>query len=146
MKRAVVIVTRQHPVPLVLYVAVLVLGILYVLDIATAGVLTDETNPGIVRVWELSLITGAALAVTSTILPLSRLPLALLLESVGVFVMSLNLGVYAVSLLFGAETSTGGKPWGTITMFGAVAIGFMLRAFTAIRDRGRVLEYAQGIV
>lgn len=142
MKRAVVIVTRQHPVPLVLYVAVLLLGILYVLDIATAGVLTDETNPGIVRVWEVSLIIGAALAVTSTILPLSRLPLALLFESVGVFVMSLNLGVYAVSLLFGAEA----KPWGTITMFGAAAIGFMLRAFTAIRDRGRVIEYAQGII
>lgn len=142
MKRAVVIVTRQHPVPLVLYVAVLVLGILYVLNIATAGVLTDETTPAIVRVWELSLITGSVLAVTSTILPLSRLPLALLFESVGVFVMSLNLGVYAVSLLFGAEA----KPWGTITMFGAVAIGFMLRAFTAIRDRGRVIEYAQGII
>ena len=142
MKRAVVIVTRQHPVPLVLYVAVLVLGILYVLDIATAGVLTDETNPAIVRVWEVSLIIGAVLAVTSTILPLSRLPLALLFEAVGVFVMSLNLGVYAVSLLFGVEA----KRWGTITLFGAVAIGFMLRAFTAIRDRGRVIEYAQGII
>lgn len=142
MKRAVVIVTRQHPVPLVLYVAVLVLGILYVLNIATAGVLTDETNPGVVRVWEVSLVIGSALAATSTILPLSRLPLALLFESVGVFVMSLNLGVYAVSLLFGV----GAKPWGTITMFGAVVIGFMLRAFTAIRDRGRVIEYAQGII
>ena len=142
MKRAVVIVTRQHPVPLVLYVAVLVLGILYVLDIATAGVLTDETNPAIVRVLEVSLIIGAVLAVTSTILPLSRLPLALLFEAVGVFVMSLNLGVYAVSLLFGVEA----KRWGTITLFGAVAIGFMLRAFTAIRDRGRVIEYAQGII
>ena len=138
MYRALAITSRHHPLAVACYAGVLALSLLYLLDVATAASLTDETSGKVALVWQISLLAGSVTALLGIAAPTHRLPTGLAMEAVGALVVGVDLGVYAAVM----ATSLGSQPWASITVFGAVAIGCLVRTVTATLDRRRVIRAA----
>ncbi|WP_134324526.1 hypothetical protein [Cumulibacter soli] len=136
--RALAITSRHHPVAVACYLGVAILAVLYLTDVAAAASLTDETSGVIAVVWQVALLVGSGLALVGVAVPARHLLHGLALEALGAMIVGVELGVYAVVMWSALD----GRPWASITMFSAVALGSLTRSVTAMRDRRRVVRAA----
>lgn len=136
--RALAITTRHHPVAVSCYLGLALLAVLYLLDIANAPSMSDETNNAWVLVWQASLLLGGVVALVGVFVPVKWLLYGLVAEALGAMVLGIELGVYVVVLSISGPAA----PWASVLVFGAVATGCLCRAYTAMRDRRRVLSSA----
>ena len=134
-QRALAITSRHHPVAIGCYVGLTILAVLSLLDVAHAATLTEETSTGWAMVWQVSLLGGGLLAVIGVTAPDRRLLTGLVLEAYGAAVLGIELGVYVLVLVLTLDST----PWASSLVFGSVAAGCLCRAYTAARDRSRVI-------
>lgn len=134
--RALAVTTRHHPIAIGCYAAVTILAALYLLDVATAASLTDETTHAWSIIWQASLLAGGVLALVGAWLPARWLLKGLVMEALGAMTLGIELGVYVAVM----ATSLNNTPWASVVVFGGVAAGCLLRSWTATRDRWRVIR------
>ena len=123
------------------YVATLILGALYVTDVATARALASTTDSATAVAWQWALITGGAVGLVGAAAPIARPGAwrwALVADMIGAALVAVCLSIYVPIIWLGSPTVM--TPWATICWVGAVCVALWMRAAWSYVDRGDRLD------
>lgn len=123
------------------YAAALILGALYVTDVATAIALASTTDGATAVAWQWALITGGAVGLVGAAAPIARPGVwrwALVADMIGAALVAVCLSIYVPILWLGSPTVM--TPWATICWVGAVCAAMWMRAAWSYIDRGDRLD------
>ena len=130
------------------YLAAIILGVLYVTDIATAVSLATATDGATAVAWQWSLITGGAVGLVGAAAPIARPESwrwALVADMIGAALVALCLSIY-VPVVWIESQSSQMMPWATICWVGAVCAAMWMRAGWSYVDRGDRLDVETALV
>ena len=129
------------------YLAAVILGVLYVTDVATAIALASATDGATAVAWQWALIIGGAVGLVGAAAPIARPGAwrwALVADMIGAALVAVCLSIYVPIVWVGSQSST--PPWATICWVGAVCAALWLRAAWSYIDRGDRLDVEAALV
>ena len=134
---------RGHPrrsLWAVVYAAAVIMGVLYLADIAQARSLAGATDSTAAYSWQWTLFLGGLVGLAGNLAPRHRYRTALTVEAAGALSTAAMVAIY-VGVIWLAP-ATGQPPYATIVWMSAVAVAVAGRGVEAFQQRRRAIEYA----
>ena len=122
------------------YLAAVVMGILYLTDIAQTRSLAGATDNAAAYSWQISLLVGGLAGLAGNLAPRHRYRSALTIEASGALVTAAMVAIYVGFVIFAPATNI--VPYATIMWMSAVVLALAGRAVEAFQQRQRAIEYA----
>ena len=122
------------------YLAAVVMGILYLTDIAETRSLAGATDNVAAYSWQISLLVGGLAGLAGNLAPRHRYRSALTIEASGALVTAAMVTIYVGFVIFAPATNI--VPYATIMWMSAVVLALAGRAVEAFQQRQRAIEYA----
>ena len=122
------------------YLAALVMGALYLTDIAQTRSLAGATDNVAAYSWQISLLVGGLAGLAGNLAPRHRYRTALTVEAVGALSTAAMVAIYVGFVIFAPATNM--VPYATIVWMSAIAVALTGRAVEAFQQRQRAIEYA----
>lgn len=122
------------------YLAALVMGALYLTDVAQTRSLAGATDGTAAYSWQWTLFLGGVVGLAGNLAPRHKYRTALTVEAAGALSTAAMVAVYVGFVIF--APATGQTPYATITWMSAVAVALAGRAVEAFQQRQRAIEYA----
>ena len=122
------------------YLAAVVMGALYLTDIAETRSLAGATDNAAAYSWQISLLVGGLAGLAGNLAPRHRYRSALTIEASGALVTAAMVAIYVGFVIFAPATNM--VPYATIMWMSAVVLALAGRAVEAFQQRQRAIEYA----
>lgn len=122
------------------YLAAVVMGVLYLTDIAQTRSLAGATDNAAAYSWQISLLVGGLAGLAGNLAPRHRYRSALTIEASGALVTAAMVAIYVGFVIFAPATNM--VPYATIMWMSAVVLALAGRAVEAFQQRQRAIEYA----
>ena len=122
------------------YLAAVVMGILYLTDIAQTRSLAGATDNAAAYSWQISLLVGGLAGLAGNLAPRHRYRSALTIEASGALVTAAMAAIYVGFVTFAPATNT--VPYATVMWMSAVVVALAGRGVEAFQQRQRAIEYA----
>ena len=122
------------------YLAAVVMGILYLTDIAQTRSLAGATDNVAAYSWQISLLVGGLAGLAGNLAPRHRYRSALTIEASGALVTAAMVAIYVGFVIFAPATNM--VPYATIMWMSAVVLALAGRGVEAFQQRQRAIEYA----
>ena len=124
----------------VFYLAAVVMGVLYLTDIAQTRSLAGATDNAAAYSWQISLLVGGLAGLAGNLAPRHRYRSALTIEASGALVTAAMVAIYVGFVIFAPATNM--VPYATIVWMSAVILALAGRGVEAFQQRQRAIEYA----
>ena len=124
----------------VFYLAALVMGALYLADIAQTRSLAGATDNVAAYSWQISLLVGGLAGLAGNLAPRHKYRTALTVEAAGALSTAAMVAIYVGFVIFAPATNM--VPYATIVWMSAIAVALTGRAVEAFQQRQRAIEYA----
>ena len=122
------------------YTAALVMGVLYLADIAQARSLAGATDSTAASSWQWTLFLGGGVGLAGNLAPRHQYRTALTVEAAGALSTAAMVAIYVGVIWLAPATSQ--PPYATIVWMSAVAVAVAGRGVEAFQQRQRAIEYA----
>ena len=122
------------------YLAALIMGTLYLADIAQTRSLAGATDNVAAYSWQISLLVGGLAGLAGNLAPRHKFRTALTVEAAGALSTAAMVAIYVGFVIFAPATNM--VPYATIVWMSAVAVALAGRAVEAFQQRQRAIEYA----
>lgn len=123
-----------------LYMAAVIMGALYLTDIAQTRSLAGATDNVAAYSWQISLLVGGLAGLAGNLAPRHKYRTALTVEAAGALSTAAMVAIYVGFVIFAPATSQ--PPYATIVWMSAVAVALAGRGVEAFQQRQRAIEYA----
>ena len=123
-----------------LYMAAVIMGALYLTDIAQTRSLAGATDNVAAYSWQISLLVGGLAGLAGNLAPRHRYRTALTVEAAGALSTAAMVAIYVGFVIFAPATNM--VPYATIVWMSAVAVALAGRGIEAFQQRQRAIEYA----
>ena len=122
------------------YLAAVIMGVLYLTDIAETRSLAGATDNAAAYSWQVSLLVGGLAGLVGNVAPRHRYRTALTIEASGALVTAVMVAIYVGFVVFAPATNM--TPYATIMWMSAVVLALAGRFIEAFNHRRRALDYA----
>lgn len=133
---------RGHPrrsLWAVVYAAAVIMGLLYLADVAEARSLAGATDSTAASSWQWTLFLGGLVGLAGNLAPRRRYRSALTIEAAGAASTAAMVAIYVGVIWVAPATSQ--PPYATIVWLGALAVALGGRVIEAFQQRRRALDY-----
>lgn len=121
-----------------LYIAAIIMGALYLTDVAQTRSLAGATDGLAAYTWQWTLFIGGITGLVGNLMPRHHFRIALTVESAGAMSTAIMIAIYVSTL---SSTSIGTTPWATIVWMSSIAAGLAGRVIECMRQRSRAIAY-----
>lgn len=135
--------TRGHPrrsLWACFYAAGLLMGILYLADVAETRSLAGATDGLAAYSWQWTLTIGGAAGLAGNLAPRHQYRTALTIEAAGALCVAVMAGIYVGVIALAPATSN--IPYATVVWMSAIVIALAGRFIEAFQHRRRAIDYA----
>lgn len=139
--------TLRNGPALACYGAAIVMGVLYISDIATAIALASATDGATAVAWQIALLVGGLVGTVGAAAPIAQPSVwrwALVVDMIGAALVATCLAIYVPVVWANSQGMS--PPWATICWVGAVCVAMWMRAAWSYVDRGDRLDVEAALV